>query len=128
MQRIIDNVPYRVLLIDDDLSIGESLSDFLEDCGYEVFFTSQSGKAVDYVKRIRPHIALLDVVMEGLSGLDVLKQIIAIDPAVNVIMMSGYYNDETGREALRFGAVDFITKPVNFEYLSRTIKTKLKAL
>ncbi len=128
MQRNIDEIPYRILLVDDELGVGDLLSDFLLKRGYEVFFTNQSSKAVDYVKRIRPHVVLLDVVMEEMDGLEVLKQIIKIDPVINVIMVSGYFNDETGKEALKLGAVDYISKPVNFEYLNRSIKTKLESM
>ncbi len=128
MHRSWDDVPYRILLVDDDPQIGNLFADFLTGRGYEVFYTHSGMQALEFVKHIRPHIVLLDVQMDEMDGLDVLEKILDIDPKVSVIMVTSHFEEEIGSEALRLGAVDYITKPVNFEYLDTSLKVKIAAM
>ncbi len=123
-----DNVPMRVLIVDDEPQIGVFLSEFLTDQGYEVFFADNGNDALTFVKRVRPHIVLLDVKMSGMDGLEALKCIKEIDPRTGVIMVTAMQEEETGRQALKLGAVDYITKPIDFEYLETSLLVKLSSM
>ncbi|MDP8239152.1 MAG: response regulator [Candidatus Hatepunaea meridiana] len=118
----------RILIVDDNQNIGEVLSDYLTEKGYEVSYAGNGDDALHYVKRTRPHIVLWDVRMPDISGIEVLKQIIEIDPKVGVVMITAHQEDELGREALMAGAIDFITKPIDFEYLDTSLMLKLSAM
>jgi len=128
MIRSFESVKPRILIVDDERQIGEFLSEFLLEKGYEVFYADSGEDGINFVKRIRPHIVLLDVRMGGMNGLDALKHFKEIDPRVGVIMVTALHEEEVGREALKLGAVDYITKPIDFEYLETSLVYKLSAM
>jgi len=128
MFKKLDEIKPRILIVDDDQKLGEVLSDYLTEKGYEVFYADNGDDALLYVKRTRPHIVLQDVRMSDISGIEVLKHIIEIDPKVGIIMITAHQEDELGREALMAGAIDFITKPIDFEYLDTSLMLKLSAM
>ncbi|MBM3328098.1 MAG: response regulator [Calditrichaeota bacterium] len=121
-------VPSRILIVDDERPIGEFLTEFLTEKGYEVFFADNGPDALTLVKRIRPHVVLLDINMFGMNGLETLRRINEIDPRVGVLMVTAMREEEIGREALQLGAVDFITKPIDFDYLESSLLYKLSAM
>ncbi len=123
-----ENIKVRILIVDDEPRIGEFLDEFLTDQGYEVFFADNGVDALVLLKRARPHIVLLDVKMSGMNGLEVLQRIKEIDPSTGVIMVTALQEEETGRQALRLGAVDFISKPIDFEYLETSLLVKVSAM
>ena len=121
-------IKVRILIVDDEPRIGEFLDEFLTDQGYEVFFADNGADALVLLKHARPHIVLLDVKMSGMNGLEVLQRIKEIDPSTGVIMVTALQDEETGRQALRLGAVDFISKPIDFEYLETSLLVKVSAM
>lgn len=124
----VNDIPLRVLIVDDERQIGEFLYEFLSDQGYEVFYADSGSLALRFVKRARPHIVLLDVRMDGMDGLETLKRILEIDPKAGVIMVTAMQDEDIGRQALKLGAVDFISKPVDFEYLETSLLVKLSSI
>jgi len=122
-----EKIPFRILIVDDEKPMGEVLSTYLESIDYEVFYASNGKAALTYTKRVRPHFILLDVKMPGMDGIETLKHILEIDPRAAVIMVTAIQEEDTGKRALKFGAVDYITKPIDFEYLRETLKIKLTA-
>jgi len=128
LQTVETDVPFRVLVVDDEPSIGLLLKEFLSYKGYEVFFARDRTQAERYVLRARPHFVLLDIRLHEDNGLDILPKLIQIDPKINVIMISSVTEKEIGREALRRGAVDYLTKPIDFDYLQVSLQNKLTAM
>ncbi len=118
----------RILVVDDEPEVGEMLCEFLKTQGYEVFYADNGVDAMDFVKRARPHIILLDIRMAGTNGLEVLKQVGEYDPGAGVIMVTASSDEDTGRQALKSGAEDYITKPIDFGYLKASLKLKLSAM
>jgi two-component system, NtrC family, response regulator AtoC len=110
-----------VLVVDDESSVREILAEFLTLKGYEVKSASNGVEALRLVQEDRPHLILLDVCMPGMNGLEVLQKIREIDQEVGVIMVTGFNEDGMGLEALQLGAFDYITKPLDFEYLERAV-------
>ncbi len=118
----------RILVVDDDRLIGELINNYLSEEEYEVFFVDNGEGVLNYVKRVRPHIILLDVLMADKDGLEVLKQVKEVDPMIGVIMITGVKDEDVVRKALELGAIDYITKPLDLEYLETSLKIKLSAL
>ncbi len=123
-----EDIKIRVLIIDDEPRIGEFLTEFLSEKDYEVFFADNGFDGLLILKKARPHIVLLDIKMSGMNGLEVLQRIKEIDPAAGVIMVTALQEEETGKQALRLGAVDFISKPIDFEYLETSLLVKVSAM
>ncbi|NQU04479.1 MAG: response regulator [Calditrichaeota bacterium] len=124
----LENIQPRVLIVDDEELIGELLSDYLKEKGFEPFSIVSGEEAVKYVKRLRPHVVLLDIRIPDMNGLDVLQQIHELDPTVAVIMITGMHDEETARQALKLGAVDYIAKPIDLEYLDTSLMIKISSM
>jgi len=113
---------HRVLIVDDDPIVGESLAEFLCREGYEAATALNADEALAAIEQAersseakppRPfHVVISDVSMPGRSGIELLREINEHHPESVVMMLTGYGTIETAVEALRFGAVDFLTKPV----------------
>ena len=115
----------RILVVDDELEACNALKEFLSLKGYEVYTALDGPTAIDKVKEVRPHIVLLDQIMPGMGGIEVLKEIKKVDPAVGVIMVTVVNDHELAKEALEVGAYDYITKPVDLNYLETVLMVKI---
>ena len=115
----------RIFLVDDEIAICTLLRKFLTSKGYEVYTALDGQTAIARVKELKPHIVLLDIMMPGMGGIETLKEIKKVDPRVGVIMVIGVGDDELGRRTLELGAYEYITKPVNFDYLETVLKVKM---
>ena len=118
----------RVLIVDDEPDAVELLSEFLSAKGYEVISAYNGEEALKKVKAERPHLILLDIRMPGMNGLEVLRQVRQIDQEVGVIVVTAVQEEETGRQALKLGAFDYIVKPLNLEYLERSLWYKVTTM
>jgi DNA-binding response OmpR family regulator len=115
----------RILVVDDEIAIRNLLKEFLSRKGYDVYTASDGKTAIAKVKEIRPHIVLLDIMMPGMGGLETLKEIRKVDPMVGVIIVTAIFDEELGKRAIELGAYDYITKPVNFDYLETVLMVKM---
>jgi DNA-binding response OmpR family regulator len=118
----------RVLVVDDEPDAVELLRGFPLAKGHEVLAASNGEEALRRVKEKRPHLILLDVRMSKMNGLEVLKQVREIDHEVGVIMVTAVHEEETGRQALQLGAFDYITKPLDLQYLERVLWYKITTM
>ena len=100
-----------ILVCDDEEGIRESLRLILED-HYRLSFANDGMQCLDFLKQ-SPDVDLifLDIKMPQVNGLDILKQIIKMQPDAKVVIVSGYKSVETASEASKGGASDYITKP-----------------
>ncbi|MBI2544509.1 MAG: response regulator [Candidatus Rokubacteria bacterium] len=115
----------RIMVVDDMADVRELLSDFLVEEGYTVEAFGNASDALLRLDEFRPRVILLDILMPGLSGLSVLEQIRATNPEVGIIMVTGIGDDTVARQTLALGAFDYVTKPIDFDYLKRTVETFL---
>jgi len=115
----------RILVVDDEIHACDVLEKFFNLKGYEVYTAQDGQAAINKVKEFRPHIVLLDIMMPGMGGIDVLKEIKKIDPAAGVIMVTAVADEELAKRALELGAYDYITKPVNLNYLETVVIVKI---
>src|SRR5258706_10953920 len=102
----------RVLVVDDERSILQLLKEALTHWGYHVT-TAQSGReALDALRTGVFHVAMTDIRMPDMSGLDLLRQIKTLDESIEVVVMTGYPAISSAVEALKEGAYDYLSKPL----------------
>jgi len=111
----------KLVIIDDNASSLEMLSTALARAGLRIYTAEDPEQGLETVFREHPQIVLTDLVMPGLSGLDVLERIVEFDPAIDVILMTAHYTSETAVEAIRKGASDYLNKPVSLALLRERI-------
>ncbi len=118
----------RILIIDDEEPVRNILTTFLEKNGYMVADVETGPLALAQLNIFKPNMVLLDIRMAGMDGIETLKKIKDHDPELPVIMVTGEKDDKTGREAMENGALDYITKPINFEQLETNLIVHLMLL
>jgi len=115
----------RILVVDDEPEICEVLKEFLEARGYLVTTASSGAEALRAIEKQRPHLILLDIVMPGMNGLETLQRILETDRTIPVSMLTAVDDYKVVKQAIGKGAYDYITKPINFDYLEISILSKL---
>lgn len=116
------NIKYKILIIDDEPQLVESLAVRLKASGYEVFPAPDGVSGINKFKEVSPDLVILDIMMPGLSGLDVLKELKQISPKCPVIMLTAYGTPQSAIESLRLGAYDHLAKPFNTQTLLEMIR------
>jgi DNA-binding NtrC family response regulator len=114
----------KLVIIDDNAGSLEFLSNALPQSGLEIFTAQNPEDGLEIIFREHPDIVLTDLVMPGISGLEVLDRVVAFDPAIDVVLMTAHYTSESAVEAIRKGASDYLNKPVSVAVLRERI-TKL---
>jgi DNA-binding NtrC family response regulator len=104
----------RLVVIDDDRQHLQMVRAALADQGLEIHAADDPRRGLELVKRLRPQIILLDLVMPGVHGME-------IDPGTDVILMTGYYSTESAVEAIQKGACDYLSKPLRIEKLRQRV-------
>ncbi len=104
-----------LLLVDDDAVYRERLAKAMTARGYEVRTAADAEAAVALAEADSPELAVLDLRMPGESGLELLRRLKAIDPTTKILMLTGYGSIATALEAVRLGAVHYLTKPVDVD-------------
>lgn len=115
----------RILVVDDDPEVRETLVEYLERKGFDVVAAGNGEEALRRCAGNRLHMVLLDIQMPGLSGVETLKRIKALPQETCVVMVSGQGDEKTARQTLAAGAADYITKPVDFTYLDSVLDMHL---
>ncbi|MEO0286594.1 MAG: sigma-54 dependent transcriptional regulator [candidate division WOR-3 bacterium] len=111
----------RILLVDDDRGILATVTKFLESCGYEAFAFESGQVAIREVSNIKPNIAIIDMRMPEISGMDLLSEIKKYDPNIYVIMITAYGTVDSVIEALRRRVDDFLLKPFKIQDLESAL-------
>lgn len=114
-----------LLVVDDDSGHKNMLLTLLADWGYRVEGAEDGDSAVALCHQRPYDLILMDVRMAGLSGIEALKEIKAYNPAIPILIMTAYSNVETAVEAIKAGAYDYLTKPLDFDDLKLTLERAL---
>ena len=118
-----------VLIVDDDIEMTETLSDILEDSGYDVESANDGFKAIEKVKAWTFDVILMDIKMPGINGVETYKEIKSIRPEATVMMMTAYSVEDLVAEALKEGAYGVMYKPIDvakvIEFIERIKKGAL---
>ncbi|MBI4593000.1 MAG: sigma-54-dependent Fis family transcriptional regulator [Candidatus Rokubacteria bacterium] len=120
-------MPSRVLVVDDERLIRWSLQQTLEKAGYEVETAENGAAAIAAVRDEPPDLVLLDLKLPDTDGIQVLRQVKELGPSVQVVIMTAYADVGTAVEAMRLGAYDYLSKPIDFENLAVTLRNALEA-
>ena len=99
-----------LLIVDDEEGPRQSLKIVFKD-EYTIHLASDGVAAMGIARENKIQVAVLDILMTGMSGVEVLKHLKEIDPTIEVIMLTAYETIETARQALRYGACDYLNKP-----------------
>jgi len=108
----------KILLIDDEPDIVRVLGISLKADGYDVMPALSGAEGLEVFTREKPAIVITDIKMPGMDGIEVLKKIKNLDPNTEVIIITGHGDIDNTIEALKYGASDFISKPVRDDALS----------
>lgn len=111
----------KILVVDDEVEACKVLDEYLSAKGYEVHTSHDGPSAIEKIKTVKPHLVLLDMIMPGMQGLEVLKEIKKIDPNLKIVMVTVVTDEEEACETFELGACDYITKPVNIAHLEKII-------
>lgn len=125
MEKKMKNKP-QILVIDDEKDVCNIFEKSLIQEGYTVFTALDGLSGLKIVKEKKPDIVLLDLKMPKMDGIEVLRNIKKIDKNIVVIIITGYGTMDSARMAMRLGAFDYITKPIDLEYVNAVIKDGLK--
>lgn len=117
-----------VLVVDDERSVADLLSAILEEEGYGCVTAATGEEALEKLSTSNFDVALLDLRLPGMPGMDVLRVIKAAYPGTAVIVVTAAGDAETAVQAMKTGAVDYITKPFEAERVSQSVETALQAL
>ncbi len=115
-------MPRRVLVVDDEQGVREALRQLLEYEEIEVRTVASGTEALDSYGEFHPHLVFLDVKMAGLDGLETLTRLSDVDPAAQIVMISGHGTIQTAVEATQLGAYDFLEKPLDTDRVLLTLR------
>ena len=115
------NSPKKLLLVDDDAAILRMMKLQLEQDGYVVMTENNGPAAITTAKNTKFLAVLLDLHMEGMDGFEILRQLREAKPMLPVIMVTGSHDEKEARKAFDLGAWDYVTKPIDFNYLKNIL-------
>jgi two-component system response regulator HydG len=118
--------PSHILIVDDDLNHLKTLQTIIRSWGYQVSTADDGIKALENVKERLFALILMDVRMAQMSGIESLKQIKQYNPAIPILIMTAYSSVDSAVEALKAGAYDYLTKPLDFEVLKISLARALE--
>jgi signal transduction histidine kinase len=110
-----------ILIIDDEQPVLEGLRVFLEDEGYEVHDAQDGPEGLSVFREIRPDLVLTDLRMPGMSGIELIGEIRKLKENTAIIVFTGYGSLGSAVDAIHLNVFDFIVKPIDLEYLKRTL-------
>jgi len=116
----------RILVVDDEQTVRYFLQRTLEKAGYDVITASNGLEALEKMSQFDISLVLLDIMMPGLDGFEVLDHMRQYEKNIPVIMLTGIQEATTKVDSLTLGADDYITKPFSVEELLARIQVKLK--
>ncbi len=115
-----------ILIVDDELSVRDSLSKWFKEDGYRVGAAENANRALNLMNEGPWDVILLDIKMPGMDGLELQKRIKEIDKTAIVIMVTAFAAVDSAVQALKEGAFDYVTKPVDPEHLSHLVQNALR--
>jgi CheY-like chemotaxis protein len=115
----------RVLVVDDQPHVGQMLRDILTELGYAVKYVLDGAEALELVPVFQPDLVLLDLLMPGMSGVEVLEHLRHEHPHLPVVVLSGNQDVDLARRTLGNGAFDYIQKPFDIMVLERIVGAAL---
>ena len=111
------NEQYQILLVEDEPVVVDSASRILGSEGFQVDAVADVNAAIEKLQQTRYRLAISDLMLPNLSGIELVEKVKKIDPEIPVIIITGYANLENAIKSFKVGAFDFLPKPFDFEEL-----------
>jgi DNA-binding NtrC family response regulator len=121
-----DEMKPTILVVDDEKEICDLFDEALTQEGYEVVTATDGVEALSLGRQSRLDVALLDIKMPGMDGIEVLQKLREVKKDVEVIVLTGYGTLKTAKEAMRLGAYDYLTKPFDLRLVKEIIREALE--
>ena len=118
----------RVLVVDDDRNLRSSLERILTQAGYQVYLAADAAHALESAQKYFYEVAMVDLVLPDCDGLELLKELKALQPSGEVIVVTAFGSIESAVEAMRWGAYDYLTKPFHTAELLSTLGKALEKI
>jgi DNA-binding NtrC family response regulator len=116
----------KVCIVDDEVEFVTTLAERLQLRGFETQIATDGEKALQLIETDPPQVVVLDVMMPGMGGLEVLQRIKELNPQIAVILLTGHSATKEGREGMRLGAFDYLMKPLNIDDLIKKMQEAVK--
>src|SRR5438552_17175626 len=116
----------RILIVDDEANARTALADLLRDEGYSVETAADGFKALPKLEELAPDLLLTDLKMPGMDGIELMRKARERDPEIVAVVMTAYGAVDTAVAAMRQGAADYLTKPINVDELVIVIDRALE--
>ncbi len=117
----------KLLLIDDETDVQYSFRRIFDSPDLQLFTASSGEEGVQLIQRVKPDLVISDIRMAGITGLETLRRIRALDPRLPVILMTAYGTTQAAIEAMKLGAYDYLLKPFEVPRLKELVNQALKA-
>ncbi len=112
-----DEISRSILIVDDEAPLRERLIRALSDRGLDARGAADGEAALALAREESPELAVVDLRMPGRGGLEVVRELLAIDPATKIVVLTGYGSIATAIEAMRIGAVNYLQKPADTDQI-----------
>ena len=116
----------KILIVDDERSIRETLAEFVKETGHEVFIAGEAEEALGVVARSVPDVVVCDIVLPGTDGIALLERVQRVASDTQVIMITGEPTVETASDAVRQGAFDYLATPVSRDEIQAVVESALR--
>jgi len=116
----------KILVIDDEPDIGWLFSKILSEEGYQVLISLNGEEGISKIKKEQPDLVFLDLKLPGKDGIEILREIRRFDKDLLVIVLTAYETVKTAVEAMKLGAYDYLSKPVNIEKIKTTLENAIR--
>jgi DNA-binding NtrC family response regulator len=114
-----------ILVLDDELDAVILLQRILGEKGHQVLGFTEEEEAIGHARKNKVDLAILDIRLKKILGIDVLEELKKIDPHMRVIMLTGYPTLESAREALTLGANEYLIKPIDIDEMEDKVEKVL---
>lgn len=115
----------KILVVDDEVKECELLRRFFEKKGYTVITSNNGMDAIEKVQNESPDIMLLDIKMPGMDGVEVLKCVREFNKKIGILMVTAVMDEDIAKSAMKLGADEYITKPIDLEHLEMHVLVDL---
>jgi len=119
---------YRVLIVDDEEELVTTIAERLQIRGMQAQTATDGETALKMIEANPPQVVVLDVMMPGIGGIEILKRMNAQNLQIPVILLTGYGSTEQGKEGMELGAFDYLMKPCDLNMLISKIQEAVKSL
>ncbi len=115
----------KIVVLDDVIDAGILIKKILEKKGHEVYPFTEEEEAINFIKNNKVDLAILDIKLKKMTGVEVLEVIKKIDPEIKAMMLTGYPTIDTARQTLALGAQEYCVKPIDKNELEEKVASIL---